>query len=161
MFLKNKLRANRLTERRRESRYFLFLHFFTKGMFEKDNSERHRKERIDDCYCPHCTWLIGIGHQSLQQTKRTNDVMVLIKLAIIVLFIVCAVWYVKPSNWQPFSPYGIYTFQPGSTQPYGIVPAASIVFFSFIGFDAVSSSAEETINPSKTFPRALPPSVRK
>lgn len=48
--------------------------------------------------------------------------MVLIKLAIIVLFIVCAVWYVKPSNWQPFSPYGIYTFQPGSTQPYGIVP---------------------------------------
>lgn len=82
-------------------------------------------------------------------------VIVLIKLAIIVLFIVCAVWYVKPSNWQPFSPYGIYTFQPGSTQPYGIVPAASIVFFSFIGFDAVSSSAEETINPNKTLPRGI------
>ena len=73
------------------------------------------------------TWVLSIG---INQTKRTNDVMVLIKLAIIVLFIVCAVWYVKPSNWQPFSPYGIYTFQPGSTQPYGIVPAASIVFFS-------------------------------
>ena len=82
-------------------------------------------------------------------------VIVLIKLAIIVLFIVCAVWYVKPSNWQPFSPYGVYTFQPGSTQPYGIVPAASIVFFSFIGFDAVSSSAEETINPNKTLPRGI------
>ena len=92
------------------------------------------------------TWVLSIG---INQTKRTNDVMVLIKLAIIVLFIVCAVWYVKPSNWQPFSPYGIYTFQPGSTQPYGIVPAASIVFFSFIGFDAVSSSAEETINPEQ------------
>ena len=60
------------------------------------------------------TWVLSIG---INQTKRTNDVMVLIKLAIIVLFIVCAVWYVKPSNWQPFSPYGIYTFQPGSTQP--------------------------------------------
>lgn len=55
------------------------------------------------------TWVLSIG---INQTKRTNDVMVLIKLAIIVLFIVCAVWYVKPSNWQPFSPYGIYTFQP-------------------------------------------------
>ena len=98
------------------------------------------------------TWVLSIG---INQTKRTNDVMVLIKLAIIVLFIVCAVWYVKPSNWQPFSPYGIYTFQPGSTQPYGIMPAASIVFFSFIGFDAVSSSAEETINPNKTLPRGI------
>ena len=98
------------------------------------------------------TWVLSIG---INQTKRTNDVMVLIKLAIIVLFIVCAVWYVKPSNWQPFSPYGIYTFQPGSTQPYGIVPAASIVFFSFIGFDAVSSSAEETVNPNKTLPRGI------
>ena len=85
------------------------------------------------------TWVLSIG---INQTKRTNDVMVLIKLAIIVLFIVCAVWYVKPSNWQPFS-------------PYGIVPAASIVFFSFIGFDAVSSSAEETINPNKTLPRGI------
>ena len=47
------------------------------------------------------TWVLSIG---INQTKRTNDVMVLIKLAIIVLFIVCAVWYVKPSNWQPFSP---------------------------------------------------------
>ena len=85
------------------------------------------------------TWVLSIG---INQTKRTNDVMVLIKLAIIVLFIVCAVWYVKPSNWQPFS-------------PYGIVPAASIVFFSFIGFDAVSSSAEETVNPNKTLPRGI------
>ena len=98
------------------------------------------------------TWLLSIG---INQTKKANDIMVLIKLAIIVLFIVCTVWYVNPANWKPFSPYGIYTFQPGSTQPYGIVPAASIVFFSFIGFDAVSSSAEETINPNKTLPRGI------
>ena len=85
------------------------------------------------------TWVLSIG---INQTKKANDIMVLIKLAIIVLFIVCVIWYVNPSNWKPFAPYGIYQFQPGSTQPYGIVPAASIVFFSFIGFDAVSSSAE-------------------
>ena len=91
----------------------------------------------------------------LLETKRTNDIMVMIKLAIIVLFIVCTVWYVNPANWKPFSPYGWYTFQPGSTKPMGIIPAASIVFFSFIGFDAVSSSAEETVEPNKTLPRGI------
>ena len=75
------------------------------------------------------TWVLSIG---INQTKKTNDIMVMIKLAIIVLFIVCTVWYINPANWKPFSPYGIYTFQPGSTQPYGIVPAASIVFFGVI-----------------------------
>ena len=94
------------------------------------------------------TWVLSIG---INQTKKANDIMVLIKLAIIVLFI----GYVNPSNWKPFAPYGIYQFQPGSTQPYGIVPAASIVFFSFIGFDAVSSSAEETVNPNRTLPRGI------
>ena len=98
------------------------------------------------------TWVLSIG---INQTKKANDIMVLIKLAIIVLFIVCVIWYVNPSNWKPFAPYGIYQFQPGSTQPYGIVPAASIVFFSFIGFDAVSSSAEETVNPNRTLPRGI------
>ncbi|KFI72411.1 amino acid transporter [Bifidobacterium minimum] len=98
------------------------------------------------------TWILSIG---INQTKRANDVMVIIKLAIIVLFIVCVVWYVNPSNWKPFSPYGLYSFQPGSTQPMGILPAASIVFFSFIGFDAVSSSAEETIEPNRTLPRGI------
>ncbi|WP_300765869.1 amino acid permease [uncultured Bifidobacterium sp.] len=98
------------------------------------------------------TWILSIG---INQTKRTNDVMVIIKLAIIALFIVCVIWYVNPSNWKPFSPYGLYSFQPGSTQPMGILPAASIVFFSFIGFDAVSSSAEETIDPNRTLPRGI------
>lgn len=98
------------------------------------------------------TFVLSIG---INQTKRTNDIMVMIKLIIIVLFIACAVWYINPDNWKPFSPYGWYTFQPGSTQPMGIIPAASIVFFSFIGFDAVSSSAEETVNPNKTLPRGI------
>ncbi|MDN6803373.1 MAG: amino acid permease, partial [Bifidobacterium mongoliense] len=98
------------------------------------------------------TWVLSIG---INQTKRTNDVMVLIKLAVIILFIVCVVRFVQPGNWKPFSPYGWYSFRSGSTTPMGIIPAASIVFFSFIGFDAVSSSAEETINPNKTLPRGI------
>jgi APA family basic amino acid/polyamine antiporter len=96
------------------------------------------------------TWIISIG---INQTKRVNDTMVIIKLAVIILFIVCTVWFIKPHNWTPFSPYGIYSFHNGTAA--GVIPAASIVFFSFIGFDSVASSAEETINPSKTLPRGI------
>ncbi len=96
------------------------------------------------------TWIISIG---ITQTKRVNDTMVIVKLAVILLFIVCTIWFIKPHNWQPFSPYGLYSFHNGTAA--GIIPAASIVFFSFIGFDSVSSSAEETINPSKTLPRGI------
>ncbi|KRL01725.1 amino acid transporter [Liquorilactobacillus capillatus DSM 19910] len=96
------------------------------------------------------TWIISIG---INQTKRVNDTMVFIKLAVIILFIVCTIWFIKPHHWTPFSPYGLYSFNHGTTA--GIIPAASIVFFSFIGFDSVASSAEETVNPSKTLPRGI------
>ncbi|WP_281165665.1 amino acid permease [Liquorilactobacillus sicerae] len=96
------------------------------------------------------TWIISIG---INQTKRVNDTMVIIKLAVIILFIICTVWFIKPHNWVPFSPYGFYSYHAGAKA--GILPAASIVFFSFIGFDSIASSAEETINPSKTLPRGI------
>lgn len=96
------------------------------------------------------TWIISIG---INSTKRVNDTMVILKLAVIVLFIVCTVWYIKPHNWVPFSPYGWFSTHAGAKA--GIIPAASIVFFAFIGFDSVASSAEETINPSKTLPRGI------
>ena len=96
------------------------------------------------------TWIISMG---ITQTKRVNDAMVIVKLLVIILFIACTVWFIKPENWHPFSPYGWYSHQNGTA--VGIIPGASIVFFSFIGFDSVSSSAEETINPSKTLPRGI------
>lgn len=96
------------------------------------------------------TAIISVG---INQTKRVNDTLVIVKLAVILLFIACTVWFIKPQNWHPFSPYGLYSFHAGSAA--GIIPAASIVFFSFIGFDSVSSSAEETINPTKALPRGI------
>ncbi|WP_125761788.1 amino acid permease [Companilactobacillus hulinensis] len=96
------------------------------------------------------TAILAMG---INTTKRVNDTMVIIKLAVIILFIVCTVWFVKPQNWKPFTPYGLYSFHNGTAA--GVIPAASIVFFSFIGFDSVSSSAEETVNPSKTLPRGI------
>ena len=96
------------------------------------------------------TWVISMG---ITQTKRVNDTMVIVKLLVIILFIACTVWFIKPQNWHPFSPYGWYSHHNGTAT--GIIPGASIVFFSFIGFDSVSSSAEETINPGKTLPRGI------
>ena len=102
------------------------------------------------------TYFLAIG---INQTKRLNDTMVIIKLVVVILFIVATIWYIKPDNWHPYAPFGWYSFHQdlatGHTLAAGIIPAASIVFFAFIGFDAVSSSAEETINPSKALPRGI------
>lgn len=97
--------------------------------------------------------ITGVISMGITQTKRVNDTMVIVKLLVIILFIACTVWFIKPQNWHPFSPYGWYSHHNGTAT--GIIPGASIVFFSFIGFDSVSSSAEETINPSKTLPRGI------
>lgn len=88
------------------------------------------------------TTLLSIG---IKETKRVNNIMVIVKTAVVLLFIVVAIFYVKPDNWTPFMPYGFS----------GVFTAAATVFFAFIGFDAVASSAEETINPSKSLPRGI------
>src|SRR5690606_2187935 len=75
-------------------------------------------------------------------SARVNNVMVVIKTGVVLLFIVVGVGYVKPDNWQPFMPFGA-----GS-----VMSAAALVFFAFIGFDAVTSAAEEVKNPSKDLP---------
>nr|WP_182475231.1 amino acid permease [Staphylococcus xylosus] len=88
------------------------------------------------------TALISIG---INETKKVNNIMVIVKISVIFLFIFVAIFYVKPDNLTPFLPYGFS----------GVFAAAATVFFAFIGFDAVSSSAEETVNPSKTMPKGI------
>lgn len=77
-----------------------------------------------------------------KETVMINRILVFVKLAVIVIFFVLAVPNVDPTNWDPFLPYG--------TQ--GISAGAAIVFFAYIGFDAVATSAEETKNPSRDLP---------
>ena len=85
------------------------------------------------------TWMLSLG---VRESARINNIMVLIKTGVVILFIVVGVNYVKPENWQPFMPFGF-----GS-----VMSAAALVFFAFIGFDAVTSAAEEVKNPSRDLP---------
>lgn len=84
-------------------------------------------------------WLLVRG---IKESSRTNLVVVIIKVAVIVFFIILASWYIKPANWHPFMPFGFK----------GVMTSAAIVFLAFIGFDAVSTTAEEARNPQRDLP---------
>ena len=77
-----------------------------------------------------------------KETVMVNRILVFVKLAVIVLFFILAVPNVDPMNWEPFLPYGAQ----------GISAGAAIVFFAYIGFDAVATSAEEAKNPDRDLP---------
>jgi len=79
------------------------------------------------------------------ESDAVNKTIVAIKLAIVVFFIVVGIGHVNPANWHPFAPFGVW----------GVFSGASIVFFAYIGFDAVSTSAEEVKNPSRDLPLGI------
>jgi APA family basic amino acid/polyamine antiporter len=85
------------------------------------------------------TILLVIG---IRESARTNAVMVIIKLIVLAFFVLVGLKYVKPSNWSPFAPNGWAGIQAG----------AAVVFFAYIGFDAVSTVAEEVRNPKRDLP---------
>ncbi len=84
-------------------------------------------------------FLLTLG---IKESTRVNTIMVVIKVGVILLFLVVGVFYVKPDNWQPFMPFGIS----------GVMNGAALVFFAYLGFDAVSSAAEEVKDPQRTMP---------
>ena len=80
--------------------------------------------------------------KGINESAWTNTAMVVLKLVIIAFFLVMGAFYVKPENWHPFAPNGFA----------GISSAAAIIFFAYIGFDAVSTAAEEAKNPQRDMP---------
>lgn len=85
------------------------------------------------------TTLLCVG---VKESARFNGIMVAIKLLVVLFVIVAGFKWVEPSNWQPFAPFGVS----------GIVHGAALIFFAYIGFDAVSTAAEEVKDPNRDLP---------
>ncbi len=85
------------------------------------------------------TWLLYIG---VKESARANNVMVMVKLLVLGFFVVLGGMHINPANYHPFAPNGWA----------GIHQGAAIVFFAYIGFDAISTAAEETRNPQRNMP---------
>lgn len=88
------------------------------------------------------TYLVYVG---IRETKRATNAMVYLKIAVILAVIVIGFFYITPANWHPFMPNGFS----------GVMKGVSGVFFAYIGFDAISTTAEECENPQRDLPRGM------
>lgn len=88
------------------------------------------------------TWIIYVG---IKESRRSTNIMVILKIAIILLVMIAGCFYVNTANWSPFLPNGMG----------GVLAGTSAVFFSYIGFDAISTTAEECRNPQRDLPKAM------
>ncbi|HYS07070.1 MAG TPA: amino acid permease [Candidatus Dormibacteraeota bacterium] len=105
------------------------------------------------------TIILVIG---IRESAGFNAFMVMVKLAIVLFVIVVGAFYVNPANWHPFAPYGLTGIaffgktifgQTGTGgEPLGMLAGAAVIFFAYIGFDSVSTHAEEAKNPKRDVP---------
>ncbi len=89
--------------------------------------------------------ITGLLIRGVKESARLNNIIVVIKISVVLIFIAIGVFHIKPANWNPFLPYGWS----------GVFRGAAIVFFAYIGFDAVSTAAEEVKNPQKDLPKGI------
>lgn len=99
--------------------------------------------------------------KGIRESASLNAVMVAIKVGAVLFVILVGMFFINPSNWQPYAPYGwtgISFFgipiagQVNGEQPLGMLAGSALIFFAYIGFDAVSTQAEEAKNPQKDVP---------
>lgn len=88
------------------------------------------------------TWVVFVG---IKESRTTSNVLVGLKLLVIFMVIVAGTFYVDPGNWCPFAPNGLS----------GVMKGVAAVFFAYIGFDAISTTAEECKNPQKDLPLSM------
>lgn len=94
------------------------------------------------CIVALITMLVYIG---IKETKTAGNIMVLLKLIVVISVIAVGAFYVQPENWAPFAPNGMS----------GVLKGVAAVFFAYIGFDAISTTAEECKNPQRDLPKAM------
>ena len=89
--------------------------------------------------------VVALLSHGMQTSMRINNIAVVLKIAIILLFLGIGIFFIKPTNYHPFLPYHLH----------GVFRGATVVFFAYLGFDAVSSSAAEVKNPSRNMPLGI------
>jgi basic amino acid/polyamine antiporter, APA family len=92
----------------------------------------------------------GLLVLGVSESANINNIIVVIKIVVLLTFIAVGIQYINPANWQPFIPEA--TGQPGQFGVGGIFRGAAIIFFAYVGFEAVSTAAAEAKNPSKDVP---------
>ena len=90
-------------------------------------------------------FITGLVYRGMKESRNASNAMVVVKLAVILLVLAVGIFYVDTKNWNPFAPNGVS----------GILKGVSAVFFAYIGFDAISTTAEECKNPQRDLPRAM------
>ncbi len=104
--------------------------------------------------------LLSIG---IRESATTNNIFVVLKISALIVFIIAGIWLFHPDHFAHFAPYGWGTLRPfggmadysSSAQPYGIIAIAAYVFFSYIGFDTATTTAEECKNPQRDVPMGV------
>ncbi len=86
-----------------------------------------------------------LSYIGIRESKRVTNGIVAIKIATIIFVIIAGAFYIRPENWSPFAPNGMT----------GVLKGASAVFFAYLGFDAISNTAEECKNPQRDLPRGI------
>jgi len=89
--------------------------------------------------------ITALVYRGMKESKNASNAMVIVKLAIILLVIAVGIFYVDTDNWNPFAPNGVS----------GVLKGISAVFFAYIGFDAISTTAEECKDPQRDLPRGM------
>ncbi len=94
--------------------------------------------------------LATICYIGIRQTSAFNSIIVTIKVAVVLMFVFIGVGYIQHANWHPFIPPNTGTF--GLYGWSGVLAASGVIFFAYIGFDAISTTAQETKNPQRDMP---------
>lgn len=98
-----------------------------------------------------CLLAMALQVRGARESATFNNVVVVVKVGVLLLFLVSCIWYINPRNYEPFVPPEVG----GRFGGNGVLQASSVVFFAYIGFDAVSTASGEAINPQRSLPIAI------